>query len=84
MTGEVVVKGMEGKKSDRPRWVSRAFDQFVQDFKDGIVDPTINIKKAIGDLESGRVDPEHLKIHVSLSKEPAEYANNTVQLQRPA
>ena len=33
---------MEGKKSDRPQWVSRVFDQFVQDFRDG-VDPTINI-----------------------------------------
>lgn len=29
---------MEGKKSDRPQWVSRVFDQFVQDFRDG-VDP---------------------------------------------
>jgi hypothetical protein len=33
---------MEGKKSDRPQCVSSVFDQFVQDFRDG-VDPTINI-----------------------------------------
>lgn len=33
---------MEGKKSDRPQWVSRVFDQFVQDFRDD-VDLTINI-----------------------------------------
>lgn len=69
---------MEGKKSDIPRWVSRVFDRFVQDFKDG-VDSTINIKKAISDLESRKVDPEDLKIYVSLSKDPAEYATNTVQ-----
>jgi DNA polymerase, archaea type len=79
ITGEAIVKGMEGKKSDRPRWVTRIFDQFVQDFKDGIVDPTINIKKAISDLESGRVDSEDLKIHVRLSKEPSEYPNNSIQ-----
>jgi len=79
VTGEAVVKGMEGKKSDRPRWVSRAFDQFVQDFKEGTPDPTINIKKAISDLESRNVDPEDLKIYVTLSKDPAEYAANTMQ-----
>ena len=79
LTGEAVVKGMEGKKSDRPKWVSRVFDQFVQDFKDGIPDPTINIKKAVSDLESGNVNAEDLKIHVRLSKDPAEYPNNTAQ-----
>jgi hypothetical protein len=30
-------------------------------------------------LESRRVDPEDLKIYVTLSKEPAEYVANTVQ-----
>jgi DNA polymerase, archaea type len=79
VTGEAVVKGMEGKKSDRPRWVTRVFDQFVQDFKDCVVDPTTNIKKAIGDLESRRIDPEDLKIFVTLSKDPDEYVANTVQ-----
>jgi hypothetical protein len=78
VTGEVIVKGMEGEKSDKPSWVSHVFEQFVQDFKDG-VDPRINIKRAIGVLESRRVDLEDLKINVSLSKDPAEYATNTVQ-----
>ncbi|MEP0826091.1 MAG: hypothetical protein HRF40_11455 [Nitrososphaera sp.] len=77
-TGQPVVKGMEGKKSDRPRWVTRTFDQLVQDFRDG-VDPTINIKRAIDDLESRRVAPDDLKICVTLSKDPAEYATNTIQ-----
>jgi DNA polymerase, archaea type len=77
--GQSIVKGMEGKKSDRPKWVGRVFDRFVQDFKDGILDPTINVKKAISDLESGRVDAEDLKIYIRLSKEPAEYPNNSIQ-----
>lgn len=77
-TGEPIVKGMEGKKSDRPHWVTRVFEQFVQDFKDG-GDPTININRAIGDLESRKVDPEDLKIFVTLSRDPAEYVSNTVQ-----
>lgn len=31
------------------------------------------------DLESGRINPEDLKIYISLSKDPAEYPANTVQ-----
>jgi DNA polymerase elongation subunit (family B) len=69
---------MEGKKSDRPRWITRVFEQFVQDFKDA-ADPTSNIKRAVNDLESRRVDTEDLKIFVTLSKDPTEYAGNTVQ-----
>jgi len=79
VTGGAVVKGMEGKKSDRPKWVSRVFDQFVQDFKGGTVNPTINIKKATNDLESGRINPEDLRIYISLSKDPTEYAANNLQ-----
>jgi hypothetical protein len=74
-TKQEVGKGMEGKKSDRPRWVSRVFDQFVRDFRDG-VDPTINMKHAVDDLESRRVDPNDLKIFVILSKDPACYQGN--------
>jgi DNA polymerase elongation subunit (family B) len=29
VTGDVTIKGMEGKKSDRPKWVNDAFDAFV-------------------------------------------------------
>jgi DNA polymerase, archaea type len=78
VTGDPIVKGMEGKKSDRPRWVTRVFEQFVQDFRDGI-DPRINIRRAIHELESRRVNPEDLKIFVTLSKDSAEYVSNTVQ-----
>ena len=63
--GEAVVKGMEGRKSDRPMWVIHVIDQFVQDFLEGIIDPTINIKKAINDSESGRIHPEEELVGVT-------------------
>jgi hypothetical protein len=56
---------MEGRKSDGPRWVSHVFDQFAQDFLEGIIDPTINIKKAINDSESGRIHPEEELVGVT-------------------
>jgi hypothetical protein len=31
--GEIKVVGMEGKKIDRPLWIDRMFDQFLEDFK---------------------------------------------------
>jgi len=66
---------MEGKKNDRPLWVNRVFDQFLEDFKADI-DPTVNLRAAINDLEQGRIDPELLKIRVKLAKDPADYAVN--------
>lgn len=27
------VVGMEGKKKDRPAWIDKVFDQFLEDFK---------------------------------------------------
>jgi len=73
--GEIKVVGMEGKKNDRPLWVNRVFDQFLEDFKADI-DPTVNLRAAINDLEQGRIDPELLKIRVKLAKDPADYAVN--------
>jgi DNA polymerase, archaea type len=72
---EIKVVGMEGKKNDRPAWINKVFDQFLQDFKADI-DPTVNLKAAIVDLEQGRIDPELLKIRVKLAKEPSDYAVN--------
>jgi DNA polymerase, archaea type len=74
-SGEVKVVGMEGKKNDRPAWINKVFDQFLEDFK-ADRDPTINLKAAIDDLEQGRIDPELLKIKVKLAKDPEDYAVN--------
>jgi DNA polymerase elongation subunit (family B) len=74
-SGEIKVVGMEGKKNDRPVWINKAFDQFLEDFK-ADRDPTVNLQAAINDLEQGRVDHELLKIRVKLAKDPADYAVN--------
>jgi hypothetical protein len=77
--GEIKVVGMEGKKNDRPAWINKVFDQFLEDFK-ADRDPTVNLKAAINDLEQGRIDSELLKIKVKLSKDPADYAvNNSIK-----
>jgi DNA polymerase elongation subunit (family B) len=73
--GEIKAVGMEGKKNDRPPWINRVFDQFLEDFKTE-KDPTVNLRAAIMDLEQGRVDPELLKIKVKLAKNPEDYAVN--------
>lgn len=73
--GEIKAVGMEGKKNDRPLWVNRVFDQFLQDFKSDR-DPAVNLQAAINDLEHGRIDPELLKIRVKLAKNPDDYAVN--------
>jgi DNA polymerase elongation subunit (family B) len=73
--GKVKAVGMEGKKNDRPAWINRAFEQFLEDFKAGI-DPTIKIRAAINDLENKRVDSELLKIRVQLTRNPEDYAVN--------
>jgi DNA polymerase elongation subunit (family B) len=74
-TGEIKGVGMKGKKNDRPVWINKVFDQFLEDFK-ADADPTVNLKAAINDLELGRIAPEHLKITVKLSKDPTDYAVN--------
>ena len=60
---------MEGKKNDRPLWINKVFDQFLEDFKVGI-DPTVNLRAAIRDLEQGRTDPELLKNKIKGGKRP--------------
>jgi DNA polymerase I len=73
--GEIKVVGMEGKKNDRPLWINKVFEQFLEDFK-ADRDPTVNLKAAVNDLENGKIDPELLKIKVKLAKDTADYAVN--------
>src|SRR5215216_4913754 len=74
-SGEIKVVGMEGKKNDRPLWINKVFDQFLEDFK-ADRNPIVNLKAAVNDLESGKIDPELLKIKVKLAKDPVDYAVN--------
>jgi DNA polymerase I len=74
------IVGMEGDKNDRPKWINSVFRQAVYDIvtnssKNGNCDPIANLKKAISDLQSGKVNPELLKRSHRLSKNPEDYEN---------
>jgi DNA polymerase I len=71
---ELDIVGMEGDKNDRPKWINTVFRQTVCDIFAN-KDPTINLKKAISDLESGNVISQMLKRSNRLSKNPEEYEN---------
>lgn len=47
---------MEGKKNDRPLWIRKLFDQFLEDFKVDR-DPIVNLKAAISDLSAAEYTP---------------------------
>jgi DNA polymerase, archaea type len=72
------IVGMEGDKNDRPpKWIKTVFRQTIYDIvtNNGNSDPTVNLRKAILDLELGKVDPELLKRSNRLAKNPEEYEN---------
>lgn len=79
--GDIIIKGMEGVKSDRPPWINDVFNQFVKDLfeKNGEVDPLVNLERAFQQLEEGKVNHNDLKISVRLSKDPEQYAINSPQ-----
>ena len=68
------IVGMEGDKNDRPKWINTVFRQTVYDILANI-NPIVNLKKALKDLDSGSVNPELLKRSNRLSKNPEEYEN---------
>jgi DNA polymerase elongation subunit (family B) len=72
---EIIIKGMEGTKNDRPAWINNVFNQFVKDFANNI-NPLVNLRKSIADLEAEKVSMDLLKISVKLSKDPKQYAVN--------
>jgi DNA polymerase elongation subunit (family B) len=67
------IVGMEGDKNDRPKWINNVFRQTIYDILVHNIDPIINLKKAISDLEHGNVNPELLKRSNRLLKNPEEY-----------
>ena len=46
---------MEDKKNDRPVWINKVFDQFLEDFKTDR-DPRVKLEAAKNDLEEGRTN----------------------------
>jgi DNA polymerase I len=77
--GKVVVKGMEGKKRDRPPFFNQVFSQLIEDYRNNKPDLSINILETFKQLEAAEVDPSLLAYSVVLNKDPDEYQSYTPQ-----
>jgi DNA polymerase, archaea type len=77
--GKVIVKGMEGKKRDRPVFFRQVFEQLISDYKNNLEDISVNILKAFRQLEAAEVDPSLLACSIILSKDPNDYKSYTSQ-----
>ena len=77
--GNVVIKGMEGKKRDRPPFFNQVFSQLIEDYKKNKPDLRLNILKAFKQLEAAEVDPTLLAYSVVLNKDPDKYQSYTPQ-----
>ncbi len=71
-TKDADVKGMEGKKSDRPIWINNLQQGLVDDIKNN-KNPTVRLRKAYLDMERGQIPIENLAICTTLRKDPSEY-----------
>jgi DNA polymerase elongation subunit (family B) len=79
--GDIVIKGMEGKKNDRPRWLNDIFSEFLRKilFNDDAFPAVEYLKKSVRNLEEEKVDTDALKISVELSRDPSDYKVNNIQ-----
>jgi DNA polymerase elongation subunit (family B) len=77
--GRVIIKGMEGKKRDRPNFFNRVFSQLIDDYKNNKPDLSANVINAFQEIESAEVDPTLLAYSVVLSKDPDQYQAYTPQ-----
>jgi DNA polymerase elongation subunit (family B) len=69
--GKLIIKGMEGKKRDRPPFFNQVFSQLIDDYKNNNRSGLIfNVLKAFKQLETAEVDPALLaysdRYHLSL------------------
>lgn len=77
---KVIIKGMEGKKRDRPPFFNQVFVQLIDDYKNNNKSGLIfNILKAFKQLETAEVDPYLLAYSITLNKEPDSYQSYTPQ-----
>jgi DNA polymerase, archaea type len=78
--GKVIIKGMEGKKRDRPPFFNQVFSQLIDDYRNnnnyGLVS---NVLKAFKLLEAAEVDPSLLAYSIILNKDPDDYKPYTAQ-----
>ena len=77
--GKVVIKGMEGKKRDRPPFFNQVFSQLIEDYRNNKPDLSLNVLEAFKQLEAAEVDPSLLAYSVVLNKDPDEYQSYTPQ-----
>jgi DNA polymerase I len=78
--GKVIIKGMEGKKRDRPPFFNQVFGQLIDDYKNNNKSGLIfNVLKAFKQLEAAEVDPSLLAYSVILNKDPDNYRSYTPQ-----
>ena len=77
--GKVVIKGMEGKKRDRPPFFNQVFSQLIEDYRNNAADLSLNVLEAFKQLEAAEVDPSLLAYSVVLNKDPDEYQSYTPQ-----
>jgi len=77
--GEIIIKGMEGIKNDRPQWINTVFESILKDILIHGNDPLIRIKEELQKLREKKIDLETLKIYTKLSKNPEEYRSNNIQ-----
>lgn len=79
--GDVVIKGMEGKKSDRPQWINDFFAEFLRMvlLNNDVSVAVEYIRNSVRELEEHKVDPDKLKIWVELSRDPEDYKVNNSQ-----
>jgi DNA polymerase, archaea type len=77
--GKIIIKGMEGKKRDRPPFFNQVFAQLIDDYKNNKPDLTFNIIKVFKQLEAAEVDPSLLAYSVILNKDPDSYQSYTPQ-----
>jgi DNA polymerase, archaea type len=77
--GKVVIKGMEGKKRDRPPFFNQVFSQLIEDYRNNEPDLSHNVLETFKQLEAAEVDPSLLAYSVVLNKDPDEYQSYTPQ-----
>ena len=77
--GEIIIKGMEGIKNDRPRWINTVFESILKDILIHGNNPLIRIKEELQKLKEKKIDLEALKIYTKLSKNPQDYKSNNIQ-----
>jgi DNA polymerase I len=76
--GNIIIRGMEGKKRDKPKFFNQVFSQLIEDYKNN-KDLTMNILKAFQQLELAEVDPSLLAYSSVISKNPDKYQPYTPQ-----